>query len=328
MKASAALKIVITSGDIDGIGLEIAEKALLKLGPQKGVHFLIWRSANSFPKDLRRLAHKFKIISFTSPALAISYLESAKMKSNQIVEIISTESPACWVEQTASWCHEGRTHGMVTGPLSKTEIQRAGLRDMGHTDILKRVSHTAKVHMGFLGDHFNVVLVTAHIPLSKVAGGLKSEELWSALEAADHLRKLLPGNIKKKPIGVLGLNPHAGEGGMIGNEELALISKTILQASKRKIPAVGPLVPDAAFLKENWKKYSVYLAMYHDQGLIPFKTIHGQESGVHVSVGIPFVRTSVDHGTAKDIFGKNKAIPNSMLDAIHTCLRLVKSTIN
>lgn len=328
MKASTALKIVITSGDVDGIGLEIAEKALLKLGPQKGVHFLIWRSANCFPKDLRRLASKFMIISFTSPALAISYLESAKMKSNQIVEIISTESPACWVEQTASWCHEGRAHGMVTGPLSKTEIQRAGLKDMGHTDILKRISHTTKVHMGFLGDHFNVVLATAHIPLSRVAGRLKSEELWSALGAADHLRKLLPGNIRKKPIGVLGLNPHAGEDGIIGNEEIALISKTILQASKRKIPAVGPLVPDAAFLKGNWRKYSVYLAMYHDQGLIPFKTIHGQESGVHVSLGIPFVRTSVDHGTAKDIFGKNKAIPNSMLDAIHTCLRLVKSTIN
>ena len=80
-------------------------------------------------------------------------------------------------------------------------------------------------------------------------------------------------------------------------------------------------------LEENWKKYSVYLAMYHDQGLIPFKTIHGQKSGVHVSLGLPFVRTSVDHGTAKDIFGKNKAIANSMIDAIQACLRLTKSSI-
>lgn len=323
----APLKIAITTGDIDGIGLEIAEKALLKMGPQKGVHFLIWRSANSFPKTLKKLSAKFKIVSFTSPIKALSYLQSDEMKQNQLVEIVSSESPALWVEQTAIWCNEKQIDGMATGPLSKTEIHRAGLQDMGHTDILKRVSKTSRVHMGFVGNKFNVVLNTAHIPLAQVSSSMSVIDILAGIEAANRLRMKLPAAQQKKPIAVLGLNPHAGEEGLIGLEEQTFITRALAEASKAKIPVVGPLVPDAAFLEENWKKYSVYLAMYHDQGLIPFKTIHGQKSGVHISLGIPFVRTSVDHGTAKDIFGKNKAIANSMVDAIQACLRLAKSSI-
>ncbi|MBS1969089.1 MAG: 4-hydroxythreonine-4-phosphate dehydrogenase PdxA [Bdellovibrionales bacterium] len=325
MKAVAALKIAITTGDTDGIGLEIAEKALLKLGPQRGVHFLIWRGEKSFPRALKKLSKKFKLVSFNSPIKALSYLRSADMKPNQLVEIVSSDSPALWVQQTAIWCQEKQIHGMVTGPLSKTEIHRAGLKDMGHTDILKRVSKSPKVHMGFVGDKFNVVLNTAHIPLSQVPHSLTVRELLSGIEAANSLRLKLPKSLQKKPIAVLGLNPHAGEEGMIGLEEQTDIMIAISEAQKAKIPLVGPLVPDAAFLEENWKKYSVYLAMYHDQGLIPFKTIHGQKSGVHISLGIPFVRTSVDHGTAKDIFGKNKAIANSMIDAVQACIRLAKN---
>jgi len=149
----------------------------------------------------------------------------------------------------------------------------------------------------------------------------------SALESANKLRLQLPVAQQKKPIAVLGLNPHAGEDSLIGTEERDIISRALTEALKAKIPVAGPLVPDAAFFEENWKKYSVYLAMYHDQGLIPFKTVHGQKSGVHISLGLPFVRTSVDHGTAKDIFGKYKAIANSMLDAVQACIKLAKSSI-
>jgi len=328
MAAVKSLKIAITTGDIDGIGLEISEKALLKIGPQRGVHFLIWRSDRSLPKSLSKLGRKFKVVSFTSPIKALGYLHSEDMKSNHLVEIISSESPALWVEQTAIWCKEKKLHGMVTGPLSKTEIYRAGLKDMGHTDILKRVSKTTKVHMGFMGNKFNVVLTSAHIPLSLVPQSLNVKEVLAGLEAANRLRMQLPKAQQNKPIAVLGLNPHAGEDGLIGSEEQTVIAKALAEAAKMRLPVVGPLVPDAAFLEENWKKFSVYLAMYHDQGLIPFKTVHGQKSGVHISLGIPFIRTSVDHGTAKDIFGKNKAIPNSMIDAILACLRLAKSSIN
>jgi 4-hydroxythreonine-4-phosphate dehydrogenase len=181
--------------------------------------------------------------------------------------------------------------------------------------------------MGFIGKKFNVVLTTAHIPIVKVSQSLKAMDILAGIHAAESLRQQLPKPLQKKPIGILGLNPHAGEEGLIGKEELLYLNKAIQTALKEKIPTIGPLVPDAAFLEKNWKKYSVYLAMYHDQGLIPFKIIHGQKSGAHISLGLPFVRTSVDHGTAKDIFGKNEAIANSMIEAIQACLRIVRSSI-
>lgn len=322
------LRIGITTGDPDGVGLEVTEKALKILGPQVGVFFLVWRNPHSYPQSLSGLKKVFEIVSFTSPEVALEFYLSRKMRSSALVEIVSEDSPALWVEQTAKWCHEKILDGMVTGPLSKTEIYRAGLKDMGHTDILKRISKTSNVHMGFLGNEFNVVLTTAHIPVSDVPRVLNAKTLLAGLKSANKLRLGLSTTNSKKPIGLLGLNPHAGEEGLIGQEELKLFSKLRAEADKLKIPLSAPLVPDAAFLKANWKKYSVYLAMYHDQGLIPFKLVHGQDSGVHVSIGLPFVRTSVDHGTAKDIFGKNKAVPFSMRDAIQACIQMARSSIN
>jgi 4-hydroxythreonine-4-phosphate dehydrogenase len=123
------------------------------------------------------------------------------------------------------------------------------------------------------------------------------------------------------PIGLLGLNPHAGDSGLIGQEEQTVISKAMKQLFELGIPVVGPLVPDAAFQKENWGKYSTFVACYHDQGLIPFKSIHGFDSGVHLTLGLSLKRTSVDHGTAKDIFGKNKANPGSMVSALRWAIK-------
>ncbi len=327
MKHFPSLKIAITTGDVDGIGLEIAVKALFKLGPQRGSHFLIWRGPLSFPKDLHALKRKFKLVQFASPVSALTYFLSDEMSSGHLVEIISHESPALWVEQTALWCQKKVIHGMVTGPLSKTEIFRAGLKDLGHTDILKRISKSNNIHMGFVGNNFNVVLATAHIPVSNISQSLSAAALLSGIHAAASLRPLLPAAFQKKPIGVLGLNPHSGESGLLGKEEQQYFSKAFRAAIRAKIPVIGPLVPDVAFQEENWKKFSVFLAMYHDQGLIPFKLVHSQKSGVHISLGLSFIRTSVDHGTAKDIFGKNKAIANSMLDSVLACIRLVKSSI-
>jgi 4-hydroxythreonine-4-phosphate dehydrogenase len=325
--SSKPLKLCITTGDLDGIGMEVTAKSFRNLGPQNKVHFLVWRGAKSKPKDFRSLNQNFKTVSFRKSSLALEYFLSAEMTSSTLVEIISEDSPALWVEQTAKWCFAKHIHGMVTGPLSKTEIYRAGLKDMGHTDILKRVSGIKKVHMGFLGDQFNVVLTTAHIPILKVPSSLTEEVILDGLNAANTLRLGLSGAKRKLPIGILGLNPHAGEEGLIGDEELNLFPGVLKAAKRLDIPVAGPLVPDAAFFKPFWKKYSVYLALYHDQGLIPFKLVHGQDSGVHVSVGLPFVRTSVDHGTAKDIFGKGKANPSSMEDAIRACIRLTRSPI-
>ena len=126
---------------------------------------------------------------------------------------------------------------------------------------------------------------------------------------------------------LVGLNPHAGEKGLIGKFESENL-KPVLTQIKKKHSVEGPLVPDAAFFDDNWKKYSTYVCLYHDQGLIPFKMVHGQDSGVHLTLGLPFIRTSVDHGTAKNIFGKNKANPNSMIEAVDWAIKLAKRKRN
>lgn len=303
-------KIAVTTGDIDGVGLEVALKALSKLGPQKGIQFILFRSESAKSSLFKNIDKKFNRI------VVDSLQEALEIKGDYLIDIESSDYPAKWVEVCAKLCKDKKISALVTGPLSKTGIRDSGLKDLGHTDILKRISKSKDVHMGFIGKYFNVVLATAHIPLSSVPQKLTLKSLASALWNANQLRKSLSSSHKKLPIGVLGLNPHSGEAGLIGKEELRLFSKLQAFANESRIPMEGPLVPDAAFFKSNWKKYSTFLALYHDQGLIPFKMIHGQDSGVHVTLGIPFIRTSVDHGTAKDIFGKNRANPNSMLDAL------------
>ncbi|WP_413576415.1 4-hydroxythreonine-4-phosphate dehydrogenase PdxA [Bdellovibrio sp. HCB290] len=312
------LRIALTTGDDDGIGFEVTAKALHKVGPQKGIQFFLWRNDNASAKYLKLIDQKFKRI------VVDSLEEALKIEGPYLIDICSDLSPAHWVEISAKACMKKQLQGIATAPLSKTLIKDAGFKDLGHTDILKRISKTKTVHMGFAGSEFNVVLATGHLPISQITKHISFSTVAEALINADRLRQALPKSQGNKPIGVLGLNPHSGEQGMIGSEELLVFPNLASFAKEKEIPFSGPLVPDAAFFKDNWKKYSVFLCLYHDQGLIPFKMIHGQDSGVHISLGIPFVRTSVDHGTAKDIAGKNKANPNSMIDAIKWAVNLTR----
>jgi 4-hydroxythreonine-4-phosphate dehydrogenase len=309
----AAKKIIITTGDGDGIGFEVAAKALARLGPQKNTAFFVWRSPRVQKNLLSILRKKFTVVSVTTLDEALSQKPAS---SRQLIEIVSESSPALWVEASASACFEKRAEALVTGPLSKPEILRAGLSDLGHTDILKRVTGQKNAMMSFWGKHFRVLLATGHIPLKDVEAQLTPERLDEVLALALQARSQLPAELAKKPIAVLGLNPHAGDAGLIGAYEEAVLAPWL----RKQRQLVGPLVPDAAFHQENWRKYSFYIALYHDQGLIPFKTVHGF-SGVHVTLGLPLVRASVDHGTAKDLFGKNKADPTSMMDAITWAVR-------
>lgn len=323
-------KILVTSGDTDGIGLEVCAKALFTLGPQKGFCFFLFRSLEASEKYLALLDKKFERVVVDDLEQAFDFysqMEQAKdLSARVLIDIASDLSPAHWVERAAEACFEKRADALATGPLSKICIHEAGFKDLGHTDILKRISGAQSVNMGFVGEFFNVVLATAHIPLHQVPVRLNFKSLSDALLNANLLRLSLPSVKSKRPLAVLGLNPHAGEDGLIGQDEKILFPNLKQFAKENKIPMEGPLVPDAAFLKKNWASYSVFLALYHDQGLIPFKSIHGQDSGVHISLGIPFVRTSVDHGTAKDIFGKDKANPRSMTEALLWAMKLSKNS--
>ncbi|MFK8137375.1 MAG: PdxA family protein [Bdellovibrionales bacterium] len=312
-------RIVITTGDEDGIGSEITGKALSKLKPKKGIQFLVWRGPKCPKSHIRKMENHFERVQVSSWHEALA-LDPSDHKT--IVDICSDLSPANWVETSAKAANFGHIDALVTAPLSKTTIKNAGFSDIGHTDILKRTAKTKDAFMAFLGDEMNVVLATGHIPIGEVPNALTSVKLVKAIKNADVLRQSLKKKISAKPIGLVGLNPHAGESGLIGIEEQRVFKSCLKKCAELKINVSEPLVPDVAFNEANLRKHSIYVTPYHDQGLIPFKMLHGDKRGVHMTLGLPFIRTSVDHGTAKDIFGKNKANYNSMLEAVEYAVKL------
>lgn len=312
-------RLAITSGDADGIGFEIASKALYKVGPKKNWQFVLFRSPKASKRDLNRLDRSFRRQTVSSWH---EVMTTPAASHRVLIDVCSSLSPARWVEVVAQAALLGHIDGIATAPISKTTIQEAGMSDIGHTDILKRVSGTSDVFMGFIGSKLNVVLATGHIPIKSVSAKLSLPIVEKAVLAGYRLRTLLEKKRQDLPLGLLGLNPHAGESGIIGKEEQEVHIPIIEKFKKRKPALVGPLIPDTSFFETSLKKYSVLIANYHDQGLIPFKSLHKDEANVHVTLGLPFIRTSVDHGTAKDIFGKNKADPNSMMKAIELAMVL------
>lgn len=316
------LRFAITTGDSDGIGLEVTAKALQKSGPISGVQFLILRSEGCSSKHLGWIDKVFDRHVCRSLEEANSI---RAIKDNVIIDIARNDSPAHWVKSSAEMALAGKLDGLVTAPLSKTEIAKAGYSEIGHTEIFKTVCQVENLFMGFVGAKFAVVLTTGHIPLSEIRNRLTPEVLSASIKAAAQLRNLLEKPRLARPIGLVGLNPHAGENGLIGHEEVNFFAKVIRNHGLKGVRVEGPLVPDAAFLPMNWPKYSVFVCPYHDQGLIPFKIVHGQEHGVHITLGLPFVRTSVDHGTAKGIYGLDKANASSMLRALKMAVVLGKA---
>lgn len=304
-------RLIITSGDPVGIGWEVCAKALNTLGPHASVQFLLFKPKQGARGP--RLAGNFKQQTFNSLHEALH----APLGPSHLAVIESEAPPATWVEEAATACTRGEAQALITAPLSKSGMREAGYKELGHTELLARVSGTRDLLMGFVGEKFAVVLATGHLPLVEAIRSLNRDRLKRAINMANQLRRALPAVRARRPLALVGVNPHAGEGGLIGNEEniyADLLSKDVH----------GPLVPDAAFLPQNWNTYSVFISPYHDQGLIPFKLVHGFDGGVHLTLGLPFVRTSVDHGTAKDLYGKNKANAGSMMDAIRAAVRLTK----
>lgn len=317
--AAPIRRIIITTGDADGIGTEVAAKALSKISSAKNIQFVIMRSAQAPASHVKLMAKKFKRIQFDSLSSALLSTES---KSNILLDVVLSSNPHQWVHEAATACVTGQASAIATAPMSK---RSAGGRTVGHTEILKDVSKASHVFMAFLGKHFNVVSCTGHVPVKDVSSQLTSDKMIRASALAYDFVQKLPRKHARKPLAVVGLNPHAGENGSIGTEESTVYAPVLRELESRKINCEGPLVPDAAFIKENWAKYSFYISPYHDQALIPFKLVHGKSSGAHITMGLPFIRTSVDHGTAKDIFNKNKADPGSMIDALKWAIELTNA---
>ena len=230
-----------------------------------------------------------------------------------------------YLKEGARRCLSGALEALVTAPVSKEAILRSGQPFVGQTEFLSEMAHAERTAMMLLGDDdrgrwLRVTLATTHLPLKQVADQLTQPKVELAIElAAEACRDL---GIARARVGVCGLNPHAGEGGKLGTEELTVIAPAIRSARDRQIDARGPFAADALFQQAYQGEYDVVVAMYHDQGLAPLKLV-AFERGVNWTLGLPFIRTSPDHGTAYDIAGQNRANPSSMLAAIALAKRLI-----
>lgn len=320
MKRNKPSVFVVTTGDQDGIGPEVSYKALSLLGPQPRTSFVIFRSQKVSPSLLRLVDRHFQRTQFNSLENALS----APAQPEVLREVVSTELPPQWVYQAATCAMSPKVAGLITAPLSKTLILSAGFKEKGHTEILKKVSRSPNVTMSFWGPEFSVALGSIHIPLHQVAKSFTADSI--EMHLTNIVRHFPRPHRRRLRVGVLGLNPHAGEAGLIGIEEQRILNPTLKKMRLRFSDIVfsDPLVPDAAFIKGQSCKYDIFFCPYHDQGLIPFKLVHGQSRGCQISLGLPFIRTSVDHGTAKDLFGKNLANPGSMKDALSQALSLYR----
>ncbi|MCI1839877.1 4-hydroxythreonine-4-phosphate dehydrogenase PdxA [Achromobacter ruhlandii] len=213
----------------------------------------------------------------------------------------------------------GRIRAIVTAPLNKQSMHEAGIDYPGHTEILAERSGTDDFAMMLANDELRVLLVTIHVALADVMARITPEAELTAMRLADRACRQM--GIARPRVAVAGLNPHAGEGGKFGREDIDIIEPAIRQARDQGIDASGPWPGDTVFMRARRGEFDIVVAQYHDQGLIPVKYL-GVDHGVNVTVGLPFVRTSVDHGTAFDIAGKGVADPASLIAAFDLALAM------
>ncbi|MFA6334405.1 MAG: 4-hydroxythreonine-4-phosphate dehydrogenase PdxA [Bacteroidales bacterium] len=229
------------------------------------------------------------------------------------------------IEEAVKDLKNGHTQAIVTAPFNKSEVHREGFSFCGHTEYFTKEFGAKDSLMFLVSDLLKVGLVTNHIPVSQVSKSINSKLI---VEKLDIMNESLKRDfaVHRPKIAVLALNPHCGDQGLLGNEEEDIIKPAIKEASDKGILVFGPYSPDGFFASDLLKKFDAVLSMYHDQGLIPFKTL-SFENGVNFTAGLSIIRTSPDHGTAYDLVGKNKANPASMISAIYTACDIYKNRI-
>ncbi len=247
------------------------------------------------------------------PVLQHSSLDSLSLTWGH-PDIHTAVAMAGYIETAVSLVQNGTIQGIVTCPISKDALQNAGYSFPGHTEMLASLTDSEKYAMMMVGNRLKVTLVTIHCSLKEVPELLSTETIYELISTT-HTALTVDFGINKPRIAVAGLNPHAGENTLFGDEEVQCIAPAIDLALKMGIDAVGPFPPDTVFFQAASGKFDVVVCMYHDQGLIPFKLLHF-EDGVNVTLGLPIVRTSVDHGTAYDIAGKGLASHKSLAEAV------------
>ena len=334
--------LIITMGDPTGVGPEIIIKALLEgafdalsqpVLVAGDVHVL-QRAATVFDQsaELRPGAlgepDTLVIAGQQLHVQSLSNLPADKL-SYGAPDIDCGKAMAAYIDWAAEQCLAGDAAAMVTAPINKAAIRAAGIKFPGHTELLADRCGVERVVMMLAGEKLKVCLVTTHIPLDLVSQQLNRETILETIRITDSALRRDFG-LDKPRLAVLSLNPHAGEGGLFGDEESLLIAPAIADARAEGIDATGPHSSDTLFHFAARGDYDAVICMYHDQGLIPLKLLHFDD-GVNVTLGLPIIRTSVDHGTAYDIAGTGKASCNSLIAAIQLAEQMAnkkKSPIN
>ncbi len=326
--------LAITMGDPAGIGPEIIVKALASPTVWRICRPIVVGSASVFEKEVGRLDSPLRVVVLQGDH---SLMEGKQIAKGHIPILDPLEKPlgrfrigkatrgpgAASVEciETAVRLAQSRcVAGIVTAPINKEAIHLAGCSHPGHTELLADLTKTKDFGMMLLGGPLKILFVTTHLSIRKLPRALTTKRIFTAIRLA-HKAMRQYFQVSRPRVGVAALNPHAGEHGLFGNEEQTIIAPAVKKASQEGIRVSGPWPADTLFGAAVRGAYDVIVAMYHDQGLIPLKTIAFGQC-INMTVGLPIIRTSVDHGTAYDIAGKGKADPQSLIQAIKLAARL------
>ncbi len=320
-------RIGVTIGDINGIGPEVALKAVYKKRWPTGYAFIFIGHAGLLSEQAQQFGFPrpkpWKPGEPIAPSRKMLVWDPGPKErlswNPGHIDPRAAEYAANWIRCGVEAHVTGALNALVTAPICKEGFRKAGLSWPGHTEMLAERTGRQRYAMMLLNPDLRVVIATRHIPLKNVARTLTRSIVLESIELTAEALKWL--GEKKNHIAVCGLNPHAGDGGTLGREEIDIITPAIRQARRRKWPVFGPLPADSVFYQALRGDYAAVVAMYHDQGLAPFKML-AFENGVNLTLGLPIVRTSPDHGTGLDIAGRGVADPSSMAAAIRLAGRL------
>ena len=324
--------IGISIGDANGIGPEIILKSLAQIDLSKSSPLIIApkQVLEFYAKQLKLAIHvnTCQYIDQIDPDninllnLPDAEIDISPGKLDQKSGLLAMQSIELGIELAKIEV----THALVTTPISKEAVNLAGYQIPGHTEFLAEETNTNEVLMILLSNSLRVALVTGHLPVAEIANTISEDLILRKLSILNN-SLIQQFKIKSPRIAVLGLNPHSGDGGVIGKEEVEIIAPAIQKAINNGIQAEGPFPADGFFGQQLFNQFDAILAMYHDQGLAPFKLLSFGK-GVNFTAGLPIIRTSPDHGTAFDIAGKDKASTSSFLEAYNLAVELVLNQLN
>ncbi|NQU10744.1 4-hydroxythreonine-4-phosphate dehydrogenase PdxA [bacterium] len=264
------------------------------------------------------------------PEVVHKALASGKLSSSATYQVIGDPqshrrtAAVDWLHEGACRCQRGELAGLVTAPLAKTLLHEAGHRFPGQTELLAHLARRRRFAMMLVGGPLRVALVTTHAALRQVPGLITARRIITVTTLTHEVCRRF--GIAAPRVGVAALNPHRGEGGLFGTEEIRIIAPAVKRLARRLPGVSGPWPADTLFHKHYHGEFDAVVCLYHDQGLAPLKMI-AFDTGVNLTLGLPFVRTSPDHGTAPDIAGRNLARPDSMIAAINLAVQLVQQPV-